>query len=191
MGFVCGWACLDYTGSLLLSVTASGAMGTFDLTLGATGPQGPQGPQGAEGPQGPQGPKGAQGVQGPAGIATGASAFSTTFLQLSAPGQPIRLTTVTGIGAGTYYINGMATIGISAGDIVTCFAFGGNAGGPVSMIGTSFSPLSLYCLANALTRVDHVIQNSYVFLRTANPGHSVAGCLFCDGNSAERVELNS
>ena len=131
-------------GSYMLSVTANGLTGTFDLTIGAAGPQGPQGVQGPQGPQGLQGSQGApgpQGPQGPAGIAAGINAFGSTFTQLAIPGADYRLaTSPSGTPTtGVYYISGMATIGISAGDVVSCWTFGGLEGGPVSLIGTSAS----------------------------------------------------
>jgi len=112
-------------GSFLLSVTATGT-GTFDLTLGADGPQGPQGPQGATGPQGSQGAQGPagttgpQGPQGPAGITNGYSVSNFT------PGLISSGTTNFGTSStistnGFYYVNGSATLLMAANDYAACW----------------------------------------------------------------------
>lgn len=123
-------------GSYLLSVTASGTIGSFDLTLGAVGPQGPMGPQGPTGPagaqgaQGPAGPAGPQGAQGPAGVSQGYSVLTYQFVYLGQETSVVSVPTIAT--AGTYYLSGSATVQMAPGDSVACFV--ATAYAPVSSI---------------------------------------------------------
>lgn len=116
------------TGSYLLTVTTAGGVGSFDLTLGASGPQGPTGPQGPagaqgpagpQGPQGPQGPAGSQGPAGPAGMAIGYDAYNLNAINVQGPfivAQAPAIST-----SGIYYVNGAALIRVASGDAITCY----------------------------------------------------------------------
>lgn len=98
------------SGSYLLTVTVSGATGSFDLTLGAAGPQGPQGPAG---------PQGAQGAQGPAGFSLGYHGFSATPAAIST--SPLIFAQAPALSTtGFYYVTGMAELQVTGGDLVGC-----------------------------------------------------------------------
>jgi hypothetical protein len=101
------------SGSFALTVEAGSATGTFDLSLGVTGPQGPQGVQG---------PQGAQGPQGPAGVELAYSALNYTGEALGSVNGPTTVALANEIATSGYYsLNGSAIINDSAGDTVYCW----------------------------------------------------------------------
>jgi IPT/TIG domain-containing protein len=106
------------TGSYLVTVTASGATGSFDLTLGTAGPQGPPGPQGVPG---------SQGQQGPPGVSVGYHGFAFNTLQIGTSqllfAQAPALSTT-----GYYYVTGMAQLQVAGGDLVGCEIASQNSG---------------------------------------------------------------
>ena len=143
-------------GSYLLTVTAAGATGSFDLTLGAAGPQGPQGPQGLQGPQGPigqTGPTGAsgpQGAQGPAGISLGYHAYNLNSQVLNASAATVIATTPAVSTSGVYYVVGTATLGVTSGDGAGCWVqnqFGGLLGTVAESSAPGFQSVSILATA--------------------------------------------
>jgi IPT/TIG domain len=106
------------TGSYLVTVTVSGATGSFDLTLGTAGPQGPPGPQGAPG---------SQGQQGPPGVSVGYHGFG--FNTSSVSPSPLIFAQAPALAAtGFYYVTGMAQLQVVGGDLVGCEIASQNSG---------------------------------------------------------------
>jgi IPT/TIG domain len=95
------------SGSFELTVEAGSATGTFDLSLGVTGPQGPQG---------------AQGPQGPAGVELAYSALNYTGEALGSVDGGTAVAIANEIATTGYYsLSGSAIINDSAGDTVYCW----------------------------------------------------------------------
>ena len=131
------------SGTFQLTVDSGTATATFDLTIGADGPQGPMGlqgpagPAGAEGPSGPTGPQGPQGTPGPAGISTGVGSYNNNSSYLS--GSNLLATSPAVPTTGNYYLSGVASLGISAGDEIWCQLFDSLEGIALSNYGLSAS----------------------------------------------------
>ncbi len=131
------------SGTFQLAVDSGSTTATFALTIGADGPQGPIGPQGPagpagpEGPGGPTGPQGPQGAQGPAGISMGVGAYDNNAAYLG--GSNLLATSPAVPTTGNYYLSGVASLGISAGDEIWCQLFDSNEGIPLSNYGLSAS----------------------------------------------------
>ncbi len=109
-------------GAYLLTLTnaTTGLRGSFDVTLGTTGPQAPQGPQGAPGVPGLQGPPGLQGAQGPVGpqgppgMSVGVYYETNYYVYLSGSGTLVAQNSVQT--SGFYFVSASALLSIDTND---------------------------------------------------------------------------